>query len=202
MDELTETIRTYDKNVGQYVHELEFPAPVEELDEFIRLLNGKKVLDAGCGAGRDSNYLSENGFEVTGIDLSEGMLSAAKEIVEASFLVKDIRDTGFPDEFFDGVWCYNVLLHQNATSLKSAVREFNRILKCGGLLFVSTKQGESGTPEKIHEYEKYYFLYSETYLKDAFQENGFEILSIRKHNHEDEEFIDILMRKKEDIHPE
>ncbi|MBU1974807.1 MAG: methyltransferase domain-containing protein, partial [Nanoarchaeota archaeon] len=102
MDRLNETIRTYDKDVDRYIHKLEFDLPKEELEKFIGLLKGKKVLDAGCGAGRDSKYLSEKGLDVIGIDLSKNMIKAAKERAKAEFHVGDIRNTNFGDASFNG----------------------------------------------------------------------------------------------------
>jgi len=108
---LEETLDTYNKDVERYVQKLEFPLPKTELDMFIEMLSGKRVLDAGCGAGRDSAYLSEQGLEVIGIDMSEGMLEAAKQRAKADFRYMDVRETKFQKNYFHGIWCYNTFLH-------------------------------------------------------------------------------------------
>ena len=195
MDELGETIRTYDLNVEDYIRKLEFPLPLKYLIDFTGLLSGKNILDAGCGAGRDSKYFFDNGFELTGVDLSQGMLEAAKRISKASFLLRDIRDTGFLDGYFDGIWCYNALLHLDEGSLNDAIREFSRVLKAGGILFVNTKQSNNEMIEKIYRHEKHYFLYPENYLVDVFQQRGFFVLFSKKYSLEDEKFISLMMRK-------
>ena len=195
MDELATTIRAYDLNVEDYVNRLEFPLPLINLIDFSGLLSGKTILDAGCGAGRDSKYLFDNGFEVTGVDLSEEMLVAAKKISKARFLLRDIRDTGFSKGFFDGIWCYNALLHLNEKSLKDAVKEFCRVLKAGGILFVNTKQSNNELIEKTYRHEKHYFLYPENYLVDVFHKRGFFVLFSKKYSIKDEQFISLMMRK-------
>ncbi len=48
------------------------------LDKFIGLINGIEVLDIGCASGRESKYLCEKGFNVTGIGITEEFLNIAK----------------------------------------------------------------------------------------------------------------------------
>lgn len=195
MNKLNETLNTYEKDVDRYIQKLEFPLPKKELDNFIGLLNGKKILDAGCGAGRDSKYFFDKGLDVIGIDMSKNMISAAKKRANANFLVMDIRKTDFSDEFFDGIWCCNTLLHLNKINLGTVINEFRRILKKGGILFIATKYGEGKIAKKSEKGTKYFFLYQENYLKGIFQNQGFEIMSIKKYKQRDEDFIDIILKK-------
>ena len=48
------------------------------IDEFVKSLNGKKILDVGCGAGQFTNYFCELGFNAKGIDFSSALLSIAR----------------------------------------------------------------------------------------------------------------------------
>src|SRR5579885_2460171 len=60
---------------------------VAEIDFFLGLFalaKGARILDVGCGTGRHSIELAKRGYEVTGIDLSNGMLSVAKEKASAA----------------------------------------------------------------------------------------------------------------------
>jgi ubiquinone/menaquinone biosynthesis C-methylase UbiE len=64
----------------------------------------KTILDIGCGTGRHSIELSKRGYNVTGIDLSESMLSKAKEKASAqsldiNFIKQDARELPFDKEF-------------------------------------------------------------------------------------------------------
>ena len=70
----------------------------------VALANGAKVLDLGCGAGRHALVLASLGFEVTGVDQSEKLLSVAKEDAKknglhATFIKADIRTVPFPETF-------------------------------------------------------------------------------------------------------
>ena len=67
---------------------------LNNLISFIELPSKSKILDCGCGRGRHSIYLSEKGFDVTGIDISEKNISYAKknEKENLTFCVHDMRN--------------------------------------------------------------------------------------------------------------
>lgn len=195
MNKLNKTLETYEKDVERYTQKLEFPLPKKELDYFINLLKGKKILDAGCGAGRDSKYLFDKGLDVIGIDMSKNMIIAAKNRADADFEVMDIRKTSFPSKFFDGIWCYNALLHLNKHDLQMTIDEFKRILKNKGILFIATRHGEGEIAKKSVKGTKYFFLYQEDYLKSILERIGFEIILIKKYRQKGEDFIDIILKR-------
>lgn len=71
-----------------------------------------KILDVGCGNGKDCKYISEKSFEVNGIDLSLGMLTMAKERVpNGKFEVMDITDITYPENDYDGIISNYSLFH-------------------------------------------------------------------------------------------
>lgn len=59
-------------------------AEVEFLLELLQLPRGSRILDMGCGTGRHAVLLAQRGFEVTGVDISEGMLTEARSAAEAA----------------------------------------------------------------------------------------------------------------------
>ena len=108
-----------------------------------------KILDAGCGPGRDSQLLSDKGFDVTGIDLSEEMIEIAQE-KDGNFRVMDVRNLDFEDETFDGVLANQLLVFFQDEERRKAFQELERVLKSGGKIFLGLKKGE-----KTFEREKY-----------------------------------------------
>ena len=64
---------------------------------------GKKLLEVGCGTGHWSRFFSENGFDVTGVDISERMINAAlqKDVSNVSFHIADGHHLPFKDGSFD-----------------------------------------------------------------------------------------------------
>jgi ubiquinone/menaquinone biosynthesis C-methylase UbiE len=142
---LSETIRGYDKIAPLYKNDCRGRIDEDQLyhlQKFVKLLGPppKKILDAGCGTGKDISYFSSLGYEVIGIDLSEGMLKEAKETLKnrpnVCLIRGDFRTTGFPDNYFDGIWSSASLVHLPQNEKKRALIEFNRILKEDGILCV------------------------------------------------------------------
>ena len=72
-----------------------------EIDEFIKLLSGKKVLDVACGPGHDVSYLNKKGLDCIGIDLSKEMIKLAKKNIIGKFKFMDIFNLEFNNKSFN-----------------------------------------------------------------------------------------------------
>jgi SAM-dependent methyltransferase len=103
-----------------------------------------RVLDAGCGGGRNSAWLMGCGAEVFGVDRSEDAvarirsLAAARapELPPSNFRVAELQDLPFDDGFFDAVICSAVLhFSDDERAFEAAVLEMARVLRPGGLFF-------------------------------------------------------------------
>jgi len=105
-------------------------------------IQGKSVLDAGCGTGIFSIIFARNGAaKVTGIDISEGSLETAKalkakfDLENASFQKQDMLNLPFDDESFDIVWAWGTVHH--TTDPWKAISELIRVLKTGGSILLA-----------------------------------------------------------------
>lgn len=92
-----------------------------------------KILDAGCGPGAMLPILAKYG-DVVGIDMSDEALKYARKI--GNVKKGDISNLDFPDETFDLVVCMDVLYHSWVEDETKALKEFNRVLKKGGILLI------------------------------------------------------------------
>lgn len=100
-------------------------------------LKDRKVLCIGVGTGHEANDLASKGAEVTGIDISEGMIAQAKNnFPEINFMVKDMNNLDFADGSFNIV--YSSLAFHYANDLKNLFGSIKRVLKKEGLLIFST----------------------------------------------------------------
>lgn len=105
---------------------------------------GGRVLDAGCGTGRDVAAFAEAGFAVDGIDLCGELLDLAIEACPTATLVPgDIRSMPFADEAFDGVWAMGSLVHLDHDAAEQALVEIRRVLRPEGCLYVTLKADET-----------------------------------------------------------
>jgi SAM-dependent methyltransferase len=102
---------------------------------------GGRILDAGCGAGRDTRYFIESGFMVVSFDASEGMVRKCNEYPHAFCQKLSFSEIGYKEEF-DGVWACACLMHIPQSKAKEAVTRLTSALKPGGVMFISVKEGE------------------------------------------------------------
>lgn len=171
----------------------------DKLKEYIR---SGKVLDHGCGIGRDVEMLTKKGFDVTGIDRAEKLLEIAREKSPSAHIIKgDILTLPFKDKEFDAVWSMASLVHLYNQELEKALSEIHRVLKEKGTLFVSVKEGEPRLDER-QGVKLYFMQFSEEEIRNFIEKAGFEILSlekkVRKKNKEgiDGNFFNIWARKR------
>lgn len=182
-DAVSETIRTYEKIAEEFnKHHSNLTEHKARIDFFIQNLKGKKILDIGCGTGRESKYFSEHGFDTTGIDLCSNLLKIATEKApNAKFIQMDLRKLDFPKNSFDGIWAYASILHIPKKDAKRTLMGFNRVLKKGGLIFISLKQGKVERFVKYNEYpgkKRFFAFYSERELKNLVLSCGLKILKL------------------------
>jgi ubiquinone/menaquinone biosynthesis C-methylase UbiE len=144
MDTVAKAIKQYDEIAEEYAEKVAARLPFEELSAFKKYVSKrKKVLDLGCAAGRDTSELTKNGYIVTGVDLSEKLLEIAKKKYPSlSFSHSDIRSLPFKDESYDAVWAIAVFHHLDYKDMLPTLKEFNRVLKNHGIVFIKTKKGE------------------------------------------------------------
>jgi len=108
------------------------------------------ILDVGCGPGELSLSLLKKGYEVWGVDISQGMVDEATRTVQANglrhlarFSVGDIEDLDFKDGFFDLVVASGVMEYQKDDD--RALSEMNRVLRVSGYLILNVTNRYSYT---------------------------------------------------------
>lgn len=101
-----------------------------------------RILDLGCGFGRDTAWFETQGARVVGGDLSAAMLGEARLQVGAALLQLDMRHLPFCAGAFGGVWCSASLLHLPKIEVPATLVEARRILAPGGGLFLALQEGE------------------------------------------------------------
>ncbi len=145
-----ETIQRYDEIARYYSSDWrgEFSSDLQIVaDRFLHMVGKDKavLLDAGVGTGKVARYFYELGHSVVGLDLSAGMLreftANISNIVEGHGmpLLADMRRIPLESSSFDGVWCMASLVHIRKGEKPQVIREFNRVLKPGGVLFISVQ---------------------------------------------------------------
>jgi SAM-dependent methyltransferase len=110
---------------------------------FFRTAKTGRILDLGCGTGRHTAYLTQNGFEVLGCDSSEAALRVARGILsEVEFQVCDVGFLPYRDQSIDGIFCHAVIQHGTLATINRAIQEIHRVLRGGGAVFLTVTSTE------------------------------------------------------------
>jgi SAM-dependent methyltransferase len=129
MDTNVASIDVYKRNESITAPEMRY------IKQTMGSLNGKKLLDVGCGLGEASVYFAINGADVTSVDISEGMLQVVDRLA-ARYRVRvrtgkfDIEKLSFEDKF-DIVYAGNLFHH---IDIEPAIKRFASLLKYNGSL--------------------------------------------------------------------
>lgn len=179
------TVREYEEIAEEYTEEhvddMEDIADI--LGYFIDHLEGDKVLDVGCGPGRDARYFVEKGLDVTGIDLTSKFTEIASERVpKAEFLKMDMRDLEFSKNTFDGIWVCASFFHVPKDEARETLKEFKGVLKPDGIISLSVKGGEGEKYLKTNKYggeKRFFAFYKEEEIKEMARSCGFKIKKVK-----------------------
>ena len=136
-----ETIGYYDTNATRFVADaadVEFGALQRE---FVRRLpKGGRVLDLGCGSGRDSLAFLKAGLVVDAVDGSAQMVKAASGLTGLPVTHATFSDYE-PAGPYGGIWACSSLLHVPAAKLAGVIVKYSRALAPGGTFYLSFKLG-------------------------------------------------------------
>ena len=157
------------------------PAVLVDLGHRVLGLAGSRprILDVGCGAGRDAAWLERRGARVTGIDLSQGMLAEARARVRGDLARMDMRRLAFPDRCFDAAWCMASLLHLPKADAPEALSEVRRVLRPGGVLALGLQEGAGEGWEPVPyrpDVERFFARYGAAEAGAALVRSGFAVL--------------------------
>jgi SAM-dependent methyltransferase len=146
LDYYNRTAEAYSKNTGELDME-------HVRTPFLEILDGKaRILDLGCGPGRDAQVFHALGHYVTAMDGSSAMCGLARqrlpmgvEIIHATY-----ADMNWKSEF-DGVWACASLVHLNPFEMLDVLHHIFSALRKDGVFYASLKMGVG--KKKVEERE-------------------------------------------------
>lgn len=139
---MNETLKYYDDNAEEFVRNTINVNFSEIQEKFIKLLpDGGKILDFGCGSGRDASYFYKRGFLVDAVDGSAELCKLA-----GRYSGINVRQMLFSElnavEEYDGIWACSSILHLPIAELKEVMIKILCALKNYGWFYASFKYGE------------------------------------------------------------
>ncbi|MFN2196447.1 MAG: class I SAM-dependent methyltransferase [Anaerolineales bacterium] len=141
-DHFEETIAYYNQNADHfYASSVDLDITHLAGPLLPHLKPGDKILDAGCGSGRDSLYFLQHGFQVTAFDASIEMVRFARKLTGLNVLHTTFLEFHVPITF-DAIWACASLLHVPATQIIDTIAHLSEFLRAGGIFYLSFKYGE------------------------------------------------------------
>lgn len=138
---MNETINYYNLNADAFVAGTRDADMSDHYRTFLKYLTpGCKLLDLGCGSGRDSAWFAANGFAVTAVDGSAELCKRVKANYGIDAICMQFEDLSFRAEF-DAVWACASLLHVGKADMSAILGKVSDALKPGGVLYASYKYG-------------------------------------------------------------
>ncbi len=137
----TSTLEYYNQNAASFARSTVNVEFSQMQDRFCsRLEPGARILDFGCGSGRDAKAFIDAGFEVTAIDGSAELCKIASELIGApvkQMLFQELDEVGA----YDGIWACSSILHLTREELPGVLRRMERALVDDGIIYTSFKLG-------------------------------------------------------------
>lgn len=153
-DEHDPTARFYAENAQAYASR-QSTAGYERLDGFLAKLEpGARILELGCGGGRDSARMMALGFDVRPTDGTAEIAEQAAARLGVPVPVLRFEDIAL-DAAVDGVWASACLLHVPRADLPSILAKIHAALRSGGVFYASFKAGEGEGHDALQRFFNY-----------------------------------------------
>jgi SAM-dependent methyltransferase len=185
-----DTARSYDVVADEYVARIygelrDKPLDRELLDRFADAVrNVGPVCDVGCGPGHVTRYLHDRGVDVSGVDLSAGMVERARGLNPGiEFRQGDMAALAAPDGSWAAIVLFYSIIHIPRDEVVAVLRELKRTVRPGGCLFLAFHIGS----ETIHRDEWWgqavsvdYLLFTTDEMTGYLRQAGFEVEEVRE----------------------
>ena len=190
------TLDYYNKNSEAFIQGT-ISADLKDLqNKFLNELNGNKILDFGCGSGRDTKCFIETGYDVDAIDGSIELCKSASiytGIQVKHMLFQDLDK----QDYYDGIWACSSILHLPKSELKNVLSKMNRALKGDGTIYTSFKYGDFEGERNGRFFTDFTFDTFKNFIK------GVDNLAIKEHwittdvrpGREEEKWLNLLLQK-------
>jgi len=171
------TIQYYEREALRYAAATAEHSMNEQIARFTALLpSGARILDLGCGGGRDLASFSRQAFNAVGLDAALELAKIARTTSGCPVIVGDMLRLPFKDKSFDAVWASASLLHLRRDDIKIALDLIKSTLVGEGLFFSSLKMGKG---EDRTNDGRFFTYFMPTEWEERLAHAGFELIESR-----------------------
>jgi SAM-dependent methyltransferase len=140
------TLGHYDRHAESFWRDTRDHDVSQNIDALLRNLTGPKpyrILDFGCGPGRDLKVFRELGHEAIGLEGAARFVAMARDYSGCAVWQQDFLRLDLPEQYFDGIFANASLFHVPTQELPRVLRELRTALKPDGVLFSSNPRGDN-----------------------------------------------------------
>ena len=190
------TIDYYNKHAEEFTAST-FEVDMESLYQpfLAELSEGTRILDVGCGSGRDTLAFKNKGYYVDAIDYSEELVKKATRLTGIPVKLESFYEID-ADEAYDGIWACASLLHCERSRLKEVIGKLLRALKPNGVLYMSFKYGNNDREKEGRQFTNLNEAQAEILLGQL--ENVQQIqqwITVDKRPERTEQWLNLLWKK-------
>ena len=136
------TLEYYSKKAEEFASDTQDVVFTELQDKFLeQLKTNAKILDLGCGSGRDSKYFIDKGYSIVALDGCKELCEIAKKYIGQNVIHSTFEDFK-TEEKFDGIWACASLLHLQTEKLPFIIEKYANKLNKNGCFYLSFKYGD------------------------------------------------------------
>ena len=190
------TIDYYNKHAEEFTAST-FEVDMESLYQpfLAELSEGARILDVGCGSGRDTLAFKNKGYQVEAIDYSTELVEKARELTGI-----EVRQQSFYElnevAKYDGIWACASLLHCDRDRLTEVLGRIFKALKPNGVCYMSFKYGDTDREKEGRSFTDLNEQQAYDLLKQIDQALLLQQwITVDKRSDRTEEWLNILIRK-------
>lgn len=162
------TLDYYNKNSEEYFNSTLNVDMTNTYKPFLKLVpKGGKILDLGCGSGRDSMNFMKLGYEVTAVDGAKELAKKASVLLGNEVIVSTFEELELKEKFH-GIWACASLLHIKREDLKTVLNNLYNNLEDNGVFYMSFKYGEK---EYVDDKNRYFNCFTDESIISFINEN-------------------------------
>lgn len=162
------TLDYYNKNSEEYFNSTLNVDMTNTYKEFLKLVpEGGKILDLGCGSGRDSMNFIKLGYEVIAVDGAKKLAKKASVLLGKEVIVSTFEELELKEKFH-GIWACASLLHIKREDLKIVLNNLYNNLDDNGVFYMSFKYGEK---EYVDDKNRYFNCFTDESIISFINEN-------------------------------
>lgn len=203
--QMNQTIEYYNKNAEAFCDTTLHADMSDCRNRFLQYLSpGARILDAGCGSGRDSRCFLEQGFCIEAFDAAEEICRIAEKHIGQPVTCMRFEDMEY-EARFEGIWACASLLHVSRKELPQVLQRLYCALKPMGILYASFKYGDAGSDfiasaSSTDKGERYFINFTEAGIIELLEASAFTILEcfvtsdVRK-DRSTEKWVNVIAKK-------